>query len=139
MSAIDPATAPRGTRAKTTAVLVVIVTFVAGALVGVAADRFYLASRRDRFPSYFARAMTPRIVKHLDRRLDLTPDQRRQVEEVLERHRGRIDAISRATRPQIRREIEAANAEIEKILTPEQRERFAKMKMRIHQRRARPR
>lgn len=134
MSVSEPVPPQNGSRAKTIAVIVVIVAFVSGALVGIVADRLYLMRQRRHFPSHMARAMTPRIVHHLDRQLQLDPEQRRKVTEILERHRERIDAISGGVRPQIRAEIEKANAEIEEILTPGQREKFGKLKLRMHRR-----
>jgi len=43
----------------------------------------------------------------------------------------RIDAVMGAVRPQVRQELDVTNAEIEKILTPDQRTQFAKMRMRM--------
>ena len=61
------------------------------------------------------------MLRHLDLRLDLTDAQRAQVEQILERHHA-----------QMRGQLDAANAEIERVLTPEQRARFARMRMRLH-------
>ncbi len=38
-------------------------------------------------------------------------------------------------RPQVRQEIDATNAEIDKILTAEQKTKFAKLRMRVEARR----
>lgn len=120
-------TEPR--RTKTIAVMTVVIAFVCGFAVGVFSDHLWLLHTRH--PLFHGRALAPRIVAHLDRVLDLTPEQRREVAQILERHHVRIEAINSGVRPQIRREIELANSEIEKILTPEQRAKFAKMRLRI--------
>jgi hypothetical protein len=120
-------TEPR--RTKTLAALTIVITFVCGFAVGVFSDHLWLLHMRR--PLFHGRALAPRIVAHLDRVLDLTPDQRREVARILERHHVRIEAINSGVRPQVRREIELANSEIEKILTPEQRVKFAKLKLRI--------
>jgi Spy/CpxP family protein refolding chaperone len=111
-------------------VVVVIIAFVAGILVGVAGD--HLLFIHHLFPRGF---VAGRIVERLDRELHLTPQQKTQVQQILDRHRARIDAITSSVRPQVRQEIDTTNAEIEKILTPEQRAQFAKMRMRMPGRR----
>lgn len=107
---------------------VLIATFVAGMLAGVAADRLVIMRMwRDRMP-----ARAPHFVaERLERRLDLTADQRRQVEEIIQRHHSRMNEVWNSARPAVRAEVDAANAEIEKILTPGQREKFSRFKMRM--------
>lgn len=106
-----------------------IVAFVAGVLVGVAGDHLLfihhlMAGRGGRFAA-------SRIVDRLDHELHLTPQQRSQAQQIIDRHRVRIDAVM----GNVRQEIDATNAEIEKILTPDQRTAFAKMRMRMPGRR----
>ena len=106
--------------------VVVIIAFVAGILVGVVGDHLLFIHH------VFGRGFVAgRIVARLDRELHLTPQQKTQVQQILDRHRTRIDAVMSGVRPQVRQEIDATNAEIEKILTPEQRAQFAKMRMRM--------
>ncbi len=109
----------------------VVVAFIAGLMIGVVGDRIYVVRHRDRFGMRGQRFMTARIVAHLDNELHLTPPQRDAVTRILEDRRARISAIAADVRPQIRREIEIGNAEIEKLLTPEQRAHFDKMKIRM--------
>ena len=104
-----------------------IVAFVAGILVGVAGDHLLfihhlMSGRGGRFAA-------SRIVDRLDHELHLTRQQRSQVQQIIDRHRARIDGMMGTVRPQIRQEIDATNAEIEKILTADQRAAFAKMRM----------
>jgi Spy/CpxP family protein refolding chaperone len=75
------------------------------------------------------------MVNRLDHCLDLTDQQRKQVEEILNRHRENINAMWAGVHPHVRAEIDAANAEIVKVLTPEQRAKYEKMRMHLlHQR-----
>lgn len=115
-------------RTKTTivAVFALAVTFVAGAAVGVVADRFY--HRRGPMPEFATHA----LVRRLDRHLDLNDQQQKKVAEIIERHHTRINSLFGAVRPRVREEIEQANREIEQVLTPEQRVKFEQMKMRMH-------
>jgi hypothetical protein len=118
-------------RTRTTAALSVIAIFIGGLLVGIAGDRFYLLHTRRLFPSdRGARFATRRIVEHLDRDLHLSSQQRIDVQRIIDQHHVRIDSVMSGIQPQVRAELEAANAEIDKILTPEQREQFKKMRMR---------
>ena len=121
--------------AKTIAIVTVVVAFIAGLMIGVVGDRIFVVRHRDRIGMRGARFMTGRIVAHLDGELHLTPQQRDEVTRILEARRERIGAIAAGGRLQIRREIEDANAEIEKVLTPEQRVQFDKMKIRMLPRR----
>lgn len=102
---------------KTTlvAILVLAVTFTAGAAVGVFAAHF-AHIRGEHMPPVFP------MVNRLDRRLDLTDQQRAQVEQIIRRRHTAIMASVHA-------EIEQANAEITRILTPEQRKKFERIKL----------
>lgn len=119
-------------KTRTAAVVVVIVAFLAGILVGVAGDHFYLIRL---FPRHTARFSADRMAERLAGELELTPQQRTQVQQIIERHRAKIDAIMSNARPQVRGEIDATNADIETVLTPAQRTKFATLRMRVGARR----
>ncbi len=126
-----PSVSPSSTRA--TAVLVVIAAFVGGLFVGIAGDRFYLLRHGRLFPSRHASEFATRhIVDRLDRELHLNPQQKAQVQQIIDRHRTRIDSVMSGFRAQVHQDLDAANGEIEKILTPEQRERFKTIRIRMH-------
>ena len=119
---------PSAANPRRTAILLVAVTFLAGALIGFAGGRAWSLLRGPFHPPDFVRG---RIVEHLDEALDLTPQQHEQVESIMKRHHERMRAISDGLRPQMRQEIDAANREVDAILTPQQREKFQKMRMRM--------
>src|SRR5688572_32665556 len=79
-------------------------------------------------PSVFPTKM---MVNRLDRRLDLTDQQRAQVEQIIRRHHTAITTMWRGLHPRVHSEIEQANAEITRILTPEQRKKFERIKLHI--------
>lgn len=112
------------TRTTVVAVLVLALTFGAGLVVGFGVGRFAHFARggRGQMPELAARMMLNR----LDHHLDLTDAQETQIRAIFERRHDRM-----------REEIATTNAEIEKVLTPEQRERFKKMRMHLagHERR----
>jgi len=118
--------------ARTIAVVTVIATLIVGFLIGVVADRVWLYRHGPRFGSRAQRFTTDRIVKRLDGELHFTDSQRAQVTQIIQARQQRIATIQGAVRPQIRAQIDQTNAEIEKILTPEQRTKFEEIKMRIH-------
>lgn len=135
MSVSDPEITPRRTfSTKAMAALVIVAAFIGGVLAGVVGDRAWLMKRGKFHPERAMRFLTPHAVERLDRALDLTDAQRKQVAEILERRHARIDDVWKRVHPQLRVEIEQTNAEIEKILTPEQREKFARMKMHLRRR-----
>lgn len=120
---------------RTAAVAIVVIAFCAGLLVGVAGDHLYLIHSGRLFPRRAARFATDRMADRLDRELHLTPQQKTQVQQILERHRARIDAAMSSVRPMVRQELDASNKEIETILTPEQRTKFGELRMRVESRR----
>ena len=119
---------------RTAAVAVVVVAFIAGILVGVAGDHLYLI-RSGRLSPRHGRFSAARMTDRLTHELDLTSQQKTQVQQIIERHHAKIDATMAAVRPQVRQELDATNAEIETVLTPEQKTKFANLRMRIGARR----
>ena len=82
-------------------------------------------------PPFVDRFMGP----HLERRLDLSPEQRRQVREVLDETRRETEALRHDLAPRMREVMERSEQRIRKILTAEQRERFEQLR-RSHRRRS---
>jgi Spy/CpxP family protein refolding chaperone len=115
--------------------VVVIVAFLAGILVGVAGDHFYLIRSGRLFPRHAARFAADRMADRLAGELGLTPQQKTQVQKIIERHRAKIEAATSSVRPLVRQELDATNAEIEIILTAEQRTKFASLRMHVGPRR----
>jgi hypothetical protein len=125
---------PSGSPSKTrnTAVFLIFIAFIAGLFVGISADRFYLLRTRQWFPHHGSEFAAQRLVERLDYQLRLSPAQKTEVQRIVERHRDRIENIMNGVRPQLHQEIETASAEIEKVLTQEQREKFRTMPIRLH-------
>ena len=138
MSVSDPAPAPRTSNATAIAAIVVVVAFMAGLLVGAVADRIYLFRHGPPRERHAGEFIASRIVERLDRKLDFTPQQKQQITIIVMSHGQRMDAIRSNIRPQMRQEIDAANSEISAVLTPDQRVKFDKLRMRLGPRRGRP-
>lgn len=122
---------------RTKAALIVAVAFVAGLLVGVAADHAMLLRAGRLFPRHGAPFAAHRVVEHLDHELHLTSAQRGAIQHIIDQHRARIDAAWNNVRPQVQSEMRATHAEIENVLTPEQRAKFRAMRTE-HRRRGGP-
>lgn len=109
---------------KGTALLAVAAIFLAGALVGVLATQAFWAWQIHR-PGGLA-ALGVRILSaRLDRQLDLTPDQRRQVDAILSDTRGELQQVRHESVPRLFAIRDRAFSRIDAVLTPAQRQRLA--------------
>ena len=117
----------RNSSAKWIASVLVLAAFLAGILVGILGTHLVMRGGRH-IPPRAAHFLAER----LDRRLDLTDEQEKKIEEVIARRHARMNAIWESARPRIHDEIEATNNEIASILTPEQRVKFEAIKMRVN-------
>ena len=121
------------TSPRAAAALLIVGALLAGTVLGIAGDRAYLWHTHRIAPPHGARLGM--LVEHLDRQLNFSPQQKQAVAQIVERHRARIEALSASVRPQMRQELDATNAEIEKVLTPEQRTKFESLQLHRQQRR----
>jgi Spy/CpxP family protein refolding chaperone len=126
-----------GARARWTAGGLLLLALVAGALGGAAADRLLGAGpapERAEAPPRGARrgaggrgAIFPPGVQ-LARELDLTPEQRRQIQAILAEERAKADSVMRAVRPILQARYDSSTQAVREVLTPEQRERFDRLR-----------
>lgn len=123
------------TRTRTAAALLIAAVFAVGVLAGIAADHVWLLRHGPRHGG--GRISTSRMADRLARELKLTPEQKTQVTQILDRHRTKIDVLMSNVRPQVRQEVDASNREIDSILTPDQRTKFQEMRKRSEKRRGR--
>jgi Spy/CpxP family protein refolding chaperone len=80
-----------------------------------------------------------RMLERLDRELKLTPEQHTKIDSVLTRRETDLRALMAETRPRFDSIATRTRSEIQEVLTPEQREEFAKIVQRIESRRGRAR
>ena len=111
--------------------LFVIVVFAAGVAAGtlltrragfVAGPRLVDFERRS--PGPFARPPSERMIERLSEHLDLTAEQRRELDEVLTRRRTRLQEFHETVRTRFEREQRGLRDSIRGVLTDEQRARF---------------
>lgn len=112
-------------RLRLQALLLLLVVFVIGALAGVAFERagFRRPAHRPGPPPEHLRGLPPRLREELD----LSPEQARRVEQLLERNRDRTDAVLDQYLPQLRALTDSLRADVRAELTPAQREVFDRL------------
>lgn len=132
------------------AVLVLILTFAAGAAAGVAADRLWLdpgdglassasapadsTASGERPEEDRDRGDRPRTtIERFADELGLTRQQRARIEEILSRHREEMHEMWSEIRPRFRRMVDSARADIEDVLSQEQVEQYRRLLRREHE------
>lgn len=112
-----------------TALLATAALFLVGVLVGVAATHaFYLYKVRT--PGGLGELGTRLIAADLERRLELTPEQERQVDAILAETRREGLVIRRRTIGDVVALLERSHAQLDAVLTPEQRAEFRRYRAR---------
>jgi Spy/CpxP family protein refolding chaperone len=110
-------------RIRTKGIALLVLTFVAGALAGVAVERLRSAQQAPELPPPDITMMRPPREGNLPpvfRQLNLTPAQREQIIQILERGRPRTDGILREMLPRLRATTDSIHAEVRAVLTPAQ-------------------
>jgi hypothetical protein len=112
---------------RSTALLAIAALFCVGVLVGIlGTNLFYLHEIRQ--PGGLARLGTRWLARSLDRRLDLSAEQRRQVDAILADAAHEAAALRRAFTPPMLEILERARRRIAAVLNPEQREKFERFR-----------
>ena len=124
-----------GVSPRAMAAVVVCVTLIAGILVGIGLDRAFFRPRHGPFGLFAAFRGAPnadsarmRVRAEFARQLHLTPDQQTRIDTIMQRRTAVLDSIRKATMPQIRSLIGATQAQIDSVLTPEQRDKFQRLR-----------
>ena len=113
--------------------LFVLAVFCVGLASGLILGRRLGPPPRNPDPRFVAGAGAPgpgggapprRLLERLDEVLKLTPDQHAQVEQIFESRRKGLEAVQSEVIARAQKEQQELQAEIRKVLTPEQQERF---------------
>ena len=127
-------------RTRVVGLVLLAATFLTGTLAGIAADRVLLQDGRG--PVRIVRAVPPPRDGHrglVFDALDLTPDQRERIRGILERRRAQMAAHWEEAAPGMRALVDSTDLEIRAALTPEQRERFDRLRAERRSRHGKPR
>lgn len=103
-----------------------IAVFVVGSLVGFSFNHVLEAREPAR-----ARSCAARAEKHhasILSQLDMAPEQQAQVDRILERRRGQIDAFWEGEGTRLRAIVDSTRAEIRTVLTPAQRAEYDRLR-----------
>jgi Spy/CpxP family protein refolding chaperone len=112
---------------RSAGLLAVLGVFVVGVAIGIVGTHLFYAQmmRRPSGPPGF---MGRPFVERLESRLDLTADQRREIDEILRRSREEGENLRHEMQPRLRSLFDSTEAEIEAVLTPEQQEKFRQLR-----------
>lgn len=129
--------------ARWVAVIVICAMVAASVVAGVAIDRVFL--RGPTTPPVFAdtgfhplssvlRSPTPeerrRLRGQLSRELALTPAQDSAIDAIMMQRAGQFSALREEIRPRVERLVSDVRADMEQVLTPQQREQFRRLQLR---------
>lgn len=100
----------------------VAAAFLIGLIAGTAIGRWGLRFRSHKH--WGSEKHYSRMLKRFSSKLDLTPEQRKQVATILDAKREKIKALHSEIRPEFEEIRTSTKAEIRRLLTPEQQEKF---------------
>lgn len=106
--------------------LIIIVTLVIGVVLGASLNRAFV---RHRIQRAFADRNPRGMVSFIERNIRPTPDQREKIREILEKHRKKTADMREKFMMDMQAEFESLEAELDPILTPEQKNRLKRRRL----------
>jgi Spy/CpxP family protein refolding chaperone len=103
-------------RAQAMGLLMLVIIFAVGAMTGAATMRVTSGDSAEPREAVGSRERRPSLWETLD----LTPEQRARVDDIMERRRGEVQAFWNEHGPQLRAVMDSARADVREVLTPEQ-------------------
>lgn len=103
-------------RAQAMGLLMLVIIFAVGAMTGAATMRVTRGDGAEARDAAESRERRPSLWETLD----LTPEQRARVDDIMERRRGEVQAFWNEHGPQLRAVMDSARADVREVLTPEQ-------------------
>jgi Spy/CpxP family protein refolding chaperone len=107
-------------------ILAALVIFLAGMASGAAVTVVYAVNRLQ-YAIHHPEAAPARIAATLARRLDLTDEQRAQVEEIVARRQVEIAAVRRQFQPAMVEQLESVRDEVAGVLDEDQRAKWTRL------------
>lgn len=111
------------------AVVAVMALFLVGIVIGILATHMFYA-RQLRRPGGPPMVASRFYAGMLERNLELSPEQRSEIDGILERSHERAQELRHEMGPRVRSLMESTTEEIEAVLSPEQQEDFERMRER---------
>ena len=114
------------------AATVVVMSLVTGVVVGIALDKRMLMPHGNIFFSRMGGGYTHRVMipGRLEHELGLSPAQTAAVDSIMHHRMAQRDSLMAHTWPVMRQLLDSTRYDIERVLTPEQREKFEQLRMR---------
>ena len=119
------------------AIVLVIVSLIAGVIIGLTLAKTYRHRARPDFSrqmkmhkspdGMMEKSRRPELIDALSRRLNLTDEQEVKIKEILEASHQQAKEIGEATKEKFIAIKEKTNAKIKEVLTPKQKEEFDNM------------
>jgi hypothetical protein len=124
------------TSARLLSALVLVVTLLAGFIIGIFVDHHFLLRAGGRHGGWGDREsrsrMSPREPgrrwSRFTERLELTPEQKVAADTIFAQRSRQLDSLRAVIGPEMKRVMTHARAQIDSLLTPEQRARHEEMK-----------
>jgi len=116
--------APNNRKALALIILVFVLGVALGAVGHSVADRRVLGARTQQPAFLQPRPNPPRAVSRLTSELDLTPEQQKQIGDILADMQHRYDVVHDQMNPQFAEIREQGHDQIRQVLTPDQRPKF---------------
>jgi Spy/CpxP family protein refolding chaperone len=128
---------PSNRKALALIALIFVLGVALGAVGHSVADRRVLGARTQSPAFLQPRPNPPRAVAHLTTELNLTPDQQKQIGDILADMQRRYDAVHDQMNPEFQQIREQGHDQIRQVLTPEQRPKFEDFLKRVNEERRR--
>lgn len=109
-------------KVKTT--IVIIITLIFGIVLGAMLNRSFTHQRIKRA---FDAVNPNRFTMILERAIDPTEEQKKQIREILQRHAKNVEKYRKTLMDGMLTSMQTLQKELESVLTPEQKERLEKM------------
>ena len=118
---------------RATAFAAVLAIFLLGIAAGLLGGHLFYARLLAR-PGGPPELGSRHFARHLERALELSDEQKVEIEQVLADTRETSQKFRREMEPRVRELLESTRDEIEKVLTPEQLEKFEELRKKLHRR-----
>ncbi|MHB8770210.1 MAG: hypothetical protein ACYC7J_04360 [Syntrophales bacterium] len=112
-------------------VLLALIIFICGVLVGGGIS-FKIVTAGYKRALQDPDVLAEKIVRRMERRLDLSTDQVKQVREIILEQQKAFQSLHREFRPRLDSRIEKTRKELAKVLTPEQAQKWERTFVRMH-------
>jgi hypothetical protein len=107
---------------KIKATFIILITLIIGIIIGSMLSRAYLRYRVKKLIPFRREPMN--FISHIEEIIQPTPEQREKIREILKKHAEETLEIHIKHQKEIQASIEELNAELDPILTPEQKKRL---------------